>query len=236
MKSGEKCVIIFTDVSGVLRDGVRVTRGGAEREGQMEFDFVKTAAPSDEPTAEYGIIDGNGQVVIIKAGAGGSYVGAEERYLKLSRMLHEAKGCTVICFSNLHSDSFEQADAAVIRDVLAGIEGEKTLYYIGNSNGSTQGLLVAARQFAFARMVLVNMPLMCNFHKIQHALTCVGTEVIFVYGENDPSYSYIPFLRHTCQKETCTARVKIETVPQADHNFKGMTDAFLACGMRVLEG
>ena len=115
----------------------------------------------------------------------------------------------------------------VLRELIAEMGGEVELYYIGNSNGSTQGLLTATKYFAFRRMVLVNMPLMLNFHKIKAALTRTDTEIRFVYGEGDPSISYVPFLRNASSKEENLARAEIVTVGGADHNFAGMTDVFI---------
>ena len=193
----------------------------------MIFDTEKTAVIEDGLKIGYGLIHGNDRIVIIKAGAGGSYIGYEEKYLKIARRLRDTHGCTVLCLSNYASDSFERGDVAVIRELLAGMGGEVELYYIGNSNGSTQGLLDATLYFDFRRMVLVNMPLMMNFHKIKEALTRADTEIRFMYGEKDPSISYVPFLRNAGKKEGNLARVEILTVKGADHNFAGMTDAFL---------
>ena len=197
----------------------------------MAFDLTNTVVRPDGLKAEYGLIRGNNRgchrVVIIKAGAGGSYIGYEEKYLKIARRLRDTHGCTVLCLSNYASDSFERGDVAVIRELLAGLVGEIQLYYVGNSNGSTQGLLSATQYFHFRRMVLVNMPLMLNFHKIKEALTRADTEIRFVYGEKDPSISYIPFLKNAGQKEGNLARAEIVTVKGADHNFAGMTDVFM---------
>jgi pimeloyl-ACP methyl ester carboxylesterase len=193
----------------------------------MNFDLENTITQEDGYKIEYGLIYGNNRVIIIKAGAGGSHIGYEEKYLKIARRLYETHGCTVLCLSNYASDSFERGDVAVIRELLAGMGGEIQLYYVGNSNGSTQGLLNATQYFDFRRMVLVNMPLMMNFHKIKEALTVADTEIRFVYGEKDPSISYVPFLRNAGQKEGNLAQVEIVTVKGADHNFAGMTDAFM---------
>ena len=197
----------------------------------MNFDLENTITQEDGYKIEYGLIHGNNRgchrVVIIKAGAGGSYIGYEEKYLKIARRLRDTYGCTVLCLSNYASDSFERGDVAVIRELLAGMGGEIQLYYVGNSNGSTQGLLDATQYFDFRRMVLVNMPLMTNFHKIKEALNRADTEIRFVYGEKDPSISYVPFLRNAGQKEGNLARAEIVTVKGADHNFAGMTDAFM---------
>ena len=199
----------------------------------MSFDLTNTITQSDGLKIEYGIINGNGHVVIIKAGSGGSHVGDQEKYLKIARRLHDAHGCTVICLSNFSTDSFERADVDVIRDAISDIDGETRLYYIGNSNGATQGLLSATKHFSFQRMVLFNMPLMLNFHKIKDAMTRVDAEIRFVYGEKDPSYDYVPFLGNASHRDTCLARVEIETIPGADHNFAGMTDTFVELGMHA---
>ena len=201
----------------------------------MIFDTEKTVIREDGLKIGYGLIHGNDRIVIIKAGAGGSYTGFEEKYLRIAHRLREAHGCTVLCLSNYANDSFERGDAAVIRELIAEMGGEVELYYIGNSNGSTQGLLTATKYFAFRRMVLVNMPLMLNFHRIKEALTRADTEIRFVYGEKDPSISYVPFLRNASSKEGNLARAEIVTVGGADHNFAGMTDRFIELCAGVME-
>lgn len=201
----------------------------------MKFDQTRTVVQPDGLRVEYGIINGNNQVVIIKAGAGGSYMGHEDKYLKMAAMLHETSGCSVICLSNYEMDSFERGDLAVIRDFLAGKDGEIELSFIGNSNGATQGLLTASMFFEFRRMVLINMPLMLNFHKIKEALTRVKSEIRFVYGAKDPSYGYIPYLQNACEQETCVACADVETVHGANHNFEGMLEIFLDLGRFVVK-
>ena len=201
----------------------------------MIFDTEKTAVKEDGLKIGYGLIHGNDRIVIIKAGAGGNCIGAEEKYLKMARLLHDTYGCTVLSLSNYANDSFERGDVAVIRELIAEMDGEVELYYIGNSNGSTQGLLTATKYFAFRRMVLVNMPLMLNFHRIKEALTRADTEIRFVYGEKDPSISYVPFLRNASAKEGSLARTEIVTVDGADHNFAGMTDVFIELCAGVME-
>lgn len=200
----------------------------------MIFDTEKTVIKEDGLKIEYGLMHGNDRVVIVKAGAGGNYIGADEKYLKMSRLLHDAYGCTVLCLSNYANDAFERGDVAVIRELIADMGGEVELYYIGNSNGSTQGLLTATKYFDFRRMVLVNMPLMLNFHKIKAALTRADTEIRFVYGEKDPSVSYVPYLRNASAKEESLARTEIVTVDGADHNFAGMTDVFIEQCLSVI--
>ena len=83
------------------------------------------------------------------------------------------------------------------------------------------GLTYFSKRFDFSNMLLVNMPLMINFHKSIEALSEISQKrVIFVYGEHDPSVSYIPYLR--------LHHGEILTVSGADHTFTDMTDDFIA--------
>ena len=91
------------------------------------------------------------------------------------------------------------------------------------NNGCVKGLELAASGIPFTKMVLVNMPLMINFHKtVQWISTMPETNIVTVYGETDPSYRYISFL--DIKK---LENVEILKVPGADHNFKGMMEQFI---------
>ena len=201
----------------------------------MKFDFTNTIIQLEGLKVEYGVIYGNDIVVIIKAGAGGSYRGYEDKYLKMADTLHAYRGCTVICLSNYSDDSFERADIDVIQDVVSNVNGKTKMYFIGASNGAVQGLIDATKRFEFVRILLINMPLMLNFHKIKEALTRVNADIQLLYGEKDPSYSYIPFLQNSAKNDTCAARVEFVTIPQADHDFTGMLGILLDFGKNVLE-
>jgi aspartyl aminopeptidase len=56
-----------------------------------DFDIVIT-----KEEIEYGIIRGNETIVFIKAGAGGSYRGYDDKYLKMAIELHKKDGSTVV--------------------------------------------------------------------------------------------------------------------------------------------
>ena len=75
---------------------------------------------------------------------------------------------------------------------------------------------------AFEKMILVNMPLMINFHKTKAYLAAIPkTEIIAVYGELDPSFRYVPFLSGKFQN------LNVLKIPKADHNFAGMRTEFI---------
>ena len=71
-------------------------------------------------------------------------------------------------------------------------------------------------------MILTNMPLMINFHKIKKWLAAISqTNIIAVYGDRDPSYPYVPFI------DGRIAGLETRIIPGADHNFVGGSDVFI---------
>ncbi len=199
---------------------------------EKQFDKICSVTSADGQKVEYGIIEGNSQVVFIKSGAGGNYLGSQEKYLKMARLLNEKQGCTVICASNPDRDSFNKCDLRLLSEFIeTSITDELSLYFIGASNGAYQGLVTGTKYFHFEKMILINMPLMINYHKSKAALDAfTDTEVLFVYGGLDPSVKYLPFL-----KSRYKDRFKILVAEGADHNFMGMTDEYIGLANLLLE-
>lgn len=194
----------------------------------MNFDEIIKEKFADNTETEYGIIHGNDKFVIIKAGAGGSFYGYENKYLKMACLLNSNYGCTVICVSNPDKNSFEKYDAKVIRDIISESDAVPRLYYIGVSNGAVQGIISAAKLFSFEQLLLINMPLMINFHKVMREMEQIDAKIKFVYGEKDPSGFYVPMLQGRIKENAA-----IEIIPEADHQFKGMLDEFIELGNKI---
>ena len=55
---------------------------------EKEFDRICSVTSADGLTVEYGIIEGDSQIVFIKVGAGSNYLGTEEKHLKMARLLN----------------------------------------------------------------------------------------------------------------------------------------------------
>ena len=194
----------------------------------MDYDY---SIKSDH--IDYGFINGNSnsngngnhKIVFIKTGLGGNYVGYENKYLIMAHQLRQKYGCSVIVASNPHDgQSHVSQDRQMIEQYIADKQIRfPELYFFGNSNGGTKGLQLADAGVAFRKMILVNMPLMINFHKTKRYISEIPqTKILAVYGEKDPSYSYIPFLDGRAENVT------VMVVPKADHNFKGMLQEFIA--------
>ena len=179
----------------------------------MKFDYEIL---KEDGAISYGVVDGNENVVFIKAGAGGSHIGYENKYLHMAHALHERDGATVICASNPSDELSRKYDAAVLRDITENMKSP-TFKFIGASKGATLGLTELSEQVHFEKLLLINMPLMLNFHKM--IKTVRDKDVIFVYGERDPSLPYVPFLKKYTEN--------IMIIEGADHQFKGQTEELI---------
>ena len=173
---------------------------------------------------EYGVIRGGDEIVFIKTGLGTEQIFPDSKYAVMARRLHEGDGCSVIVATNPHDGaSHAEHDRAVLERYISeqGI-GNPAVFFFGNSNGCIKGLELTACGVPFRRMVLVNMPLMINFHRTKEYIARIPqTHILAVFGERDPSVSYVPFLDGRFEN------VRVLTVSGADHNFKGMEDEFI---------
>ena len=156
----------------------------AQKERYMKFDCIA----STNTGIDFGVKAGNKKIVFIKAGLGGNLFGYDDKYLKIAHRLNERYGCSIISASNPHDGKLHVAsDKAIIEAYVKenGIESPE-LYFFGHSNGGIKGLQLAT-ELTFRKMLLVNMPLMIDFHKTKKYLSIIpDTKITFVYGELTP--------------------------------------------------
>ena len=188
----------------------------------MKFDYE---IQKENGALNYGVIAGNEKIVFIKAGAGGSHTGYENKYLRLAHALHDKDGSTVICASNPSDEFSRKYDAVILRDITENTLCP-TIKFIGASRGATLGLTELSEQFHFEKLLLINIPLMLNFHKTIKAIK--DKNILFVFGERDPSVSYIPFLKRYTEN--------IMIIEGADHQFKGQTEELIRLSEFHLKG
>ncbi len=190
---------------------------------KQAFDLVEGCIVGSS-TIEVGYLFGNEKIVFVKAGLGGTYLGYDNKYLKIAQLLNDRYGCSVICASNPNDKNCGiDADRKTLLNYISKNKIAKPeLYFFGHSNGCVKGLELASTKVCFRKMILVNMPLMINFHKTLKLISNIpDTNILAVYGETDPSTPYISFL------EGKHSNISILRVPDADHNFKGKLDEFI---------
>ena len=192
----------------------------------MDYDYIMY---SDDDT-EYGVIYGNNRIVFIKAGLGGDHFGDEDKYLIMAQGLHKNYGCSIIVASNPNDGkSHVERDRSIIEQYIsANAITQPEFFFFGHSNGGIKGLELSYSGIPFTKMILTNMPLMINFHKTKRYISNIPkTSILMVYGEKDPSFSYIPFI------EGKFDNVEVSVIANADHNFQSMLDKFVNLGEKL---
>ena len=181
---------------------------------EMKTDFDEVIKKEE---IEYGIVRGNENIVFLKAGAGGSFRGYGDKYLKMAIALHKKDGSTVVCASNPSDELSIKYDEAILRELINEETKAPVLKFIGVSRGAYLGIVHLSERFKFEKLLLINMPLMLNFHKTMQHMK--DKNVTFIFGSKDPSAPYIPFLKGYCDD--------VVMIEGADHKFTDMIGEFI---------
>ena len=197
-----------------------------------EYDKIVHSQLKDIPVIDYGIIKGDEIIVFIKAGRNGSIYGYQNKYLEMANAINKKYGYTVICSSNPFNETNPLDNAMkFIEDYCNEQKIKKSkIYYMGHSNGALIGAWFGSKYPKIKRMLLINGPLMLNWHKTKDGIkTFTGERMTFVYGSLDPSIKYTgliePFVNET---------VKLEIIEGQDHHFSKDTFEFKELPERFL--
>ena len=193
----------------------------------MNYDYINQIG-----NLTYGVIKGGERILFIKVGLGSDHLGYENKYLKMAVGLRESYGISVIVASNPYDNQshIEEDRSAISQYIAEAGFGVTELLFFGHSNGGIKGLALTEEGVAFSKMLLVNMPLMINFHKTKRYISGIPATCIFaVYGEQDPSFPYTPFIENKFDN------LKVIKIPRANHTFEGMLEDFIALPRLLLE-
>lgn len=186
---------------------------------KTEFDEI-VQKPFENEIIEYGIIKGNNTIFFTKAGANGSMCGYEDKYLVMGCQLHNKYGYTIVCSSNPFA--LDETIGQGMDVIEQFVKEPYQVYYFGHSNGAVMGARNAWKYPQIKRLLLVNGPLILNWHHTKAgAQKFQGERMVFVYGENDISCKYVPML-----SLIKNPAVSFHTIPGAEHNFVGMLEEF----------
>ena len=141
----------------------------------------------------FGIIKGEKDIVFIKTGRGGSIEGYENKYLDICSLLFEKYGYTFVVSANPKDSVCDLEEE--IKCISKYVGDFKEIFFVGISNGASIGAAQCSKIERIRNAVLINAPLMINFHKIKEgAQNFRGDRMYFLYGEDDPSCRYIEIL------------------------------------------
>lgn len=190
----------------------------------MQFDTI-IHRDFNDTVIDYGIIKGNNTVVLIKAGLDGSMMGYKNKYLTIATKINQKYGYTVIVSSN-PATKFNALDDAInlINELLTPEQlKDHKVYYMGFSNGGYMGLVYGHMYPQIKRMLIINTPIMFNWHKAKDGFAkFIGEKVTLVFGECDQSIPYVGLLDLVKNKAK-----EIIIYPNANHQFVGMLEEFI---------
>ena len=139
---------------------------------------------------QFGIIQGEKYLVFIKTGKGGSIEGFKNKYLNICDFLFKKYGYTFVVAANPKDSVCDLEEE--IKCIIKYIGDYKEIFFVGISNGASIGAAQCRKIEKIKNAVLINAPLMINFHKIKEgAKKFRGDSMYFLYGEEDPSFRYI---------------------------------------------
>ena len=168
----------------------------------------------------FGIIPGTNDCLFTKTGRGGTIHGYNGKYITLAGEIYSKYGYTVCVSANPSESSCDlKREVEYLLSVCPNIE---RIFFAGISNGALVGAQQAWEISMIEKMLLINGPLMINWHKTKSGIEkAMDKNVMFVYGDKDPSYRYAELIK-LIESPLC----QLYIVPGADHQFKGMEKEF----------
>lgn len=162
---------------------------------------------------QFGIIKGKRNIIFIKTGRGGTIEGFENKYLNICSLLFEKYGYTFVVCANPKDSVCDLEEE--IKCISKYVGDYKEIFFVGISNGASLGAYQSSKIKSIKNALLINAPLMINFHKIKKgAEEFSGDRMYFLYGEDDPSFNYIEILN--CINNTAC---KYKVIKGEGHDF-----------------
>ena len=191
----------------------------------VNFDISETLM-EDGREFSYGLccrdITTDDTAIIIQGGQGSTIFGQGNKYMTMADNLRKKYGVAVLVVAaNYDYTDLFTNELAFLYSKLPSV---RKIYFMGNSKGAMLGARFAHRHREIKRMLLVNMPLMINWHQSRAGLAeFAGEKITFVFGDKDPSYGY----REIVDVVPYKTKHELITIPGANHNFVGLEEEFM---------
>ncbi len=187
------------------------------QEKKLDYNKIIHSELNGKVIIDYGIINGDKTIIFIKAGQDGSMYGYQNKYLEMALYINKNYGYTVICSSNPFEGTNPLDNAMEIIENYCNEQNfeEYIIYYMGHSNGALIGAWFGFNYPKIKRMVLINGPLIYNWHKTRRGTEKFsGEKVVFVYGSLDPSFKYTELIKTIKNKNA-----ELVIIEGQDHHF-----------------
>ena len=173
----------------------------------------------------YHFVLGNEKIVFIKAGAGGSERGYEDKYIKLAERINERTGATVITASNPIDPICDAPDAQEILWVVNRMGFEHfELCFVGVSDGAYLNLELAKRFTETRKWIGINTSF-ASVNELGARLNALpNVTKLMIYGTKDDDFDEVVPALSTMSSDNFV----MEFIEGADHRFTDMLEEFFA--------
>ena len=173
----------------------------------------------------YHFVIGNEKIVFIKAGAGGSERGYEDKYIKLAERINERTGATVITASNPIDPICDAPDAQEILWVVNRMGFEHfELCFVGVSDGAYLNLELAKRFTETRKWIGINTSF-ASVNELGARLNALpNVTKLMIYGTKDDDFDEVVPALSTMSSDNFV----MEFIEGADHRFTDMLEEFFA--------
>ena len=183
---------------------------------------------------EFGLMKGENGLLIVKTGSGGNIYGRDNKYVTLASRIADSHKFSVMVSDNpleIAAEENMSITMSVASDYASSLNDGSSIYYFGVSKGGQYGAMYGYRYTFVKKWLLLNMPLMINWHKSRAGLMNMTSsqEATIVFGEKDPSSPYSELI-DLLKKEN----IKRVIIPAADHNFSNDVEEFIRLPERFL--
>ena len=174
----------------------------------------------------FGLIEGENGLFVVKTGSSGNIYGHEEKYLKLAIHIKDKYATSVIVSDNpLEITPVDNMDATMtVADKYRQDYEISLVYYFGVSKGGQYAAMFAYQYQWVTKWLALNMPLFINWHRSRQGLEQLSQsqQMFLLFGDRDPSYPYAEIV-DALKNEN----IKKIIVPNADHNFSASIEEFI---------
>ena len=172
-------------------------------------------------------------ILLIKTGAGGSIRGRGDKYLHLVRHAQEMYGFaafTVTTGSMPQVETEMKQAMEIVSRYRTYLGRDVPVYFFGMSKGALEGAVCLYRYDIVSRALLINMPLMINWHKSKAGFEqFTGESITTVFSTRDPSYRYSEIMQ--CVKND---RVQLYIDKDKNHSYDGAEAKLIELSERFL--
>ena len=183
---------------------------------------------------EFGLMKGENGLLIVKTGSGGNIYGRDNKYVTLASRIADSHKFSVMVSDNpleLAPEENMSITMSVAADYASSLNDGSPIYYFGVSKGGQYGAMYGYRYPFIKKWLILNMPLMINWHKSRAGLMKMSAtqKATIAFGEKDPSYVYSELI-DPLKKEN----IRRVIIPAADHNFSNDMYEFIRLPERFL--